>query len=163
MVEFMPRPDTGYPAPEDDGFTSALQNVPSRSDRTATFQLTVIYGPCFVLGKKDLMSSHKLYAVEEPIKAHKSLRGAAWVGPEQFFIQAFVGMISNRHQCSGIGENYAQPRVRQHRVDQVQPARSALPAQSDLGCGLHNLRTCTHLAMAINVFPWHERAGRGDE
>jgi len=30
-----------------------------------------------------------MYAVEEPIEAHKSLRKAAWVKPEQFFHPGF--------------------------------------------------------------------------
>ncbi|NYF91410.1 hypothetical protein RBB79_17430 [Tunturiibacter empetritectus] len=41
------------------------------------------------------MSQPKLYSVEEAIKAQKSLREAAGLGPEQFPIQAFVGMISD--------------------------------------------------------------------
>ena len=41
------------------------------------------------------MSSPKLYPVEEAVKAQKSLRDAAGLEPEQFPIQAFVGMISD--------------------------------------------------------------------
>ena len=41
------------------------------------------------------MSQPKFYPVEEAIKAQKSLREAAGLGPEQFPIQAFVGMISD--------------------------------------------------------------------
>ncbi|HEY0785032.1 MAG TPA: hypothetical protein VGD62_04125 [Acidobacteriaceae bacterium] len=37
----------------------------------------------------------KFYPVEEALKAQKSLREAAGLGPEQFPIQAFVGMISD--------------------------------------------------------------------
>lgn len=41
------------------------------------------------------MSSPKSYPLEEAIKAQTSLREAAGLGPEQFPIQAFVGMISD--------------------------------------------------------------------
>ena len=41
------------------------------------------------------MSQPKLYPVEEAVKAQKYLREAAGLGPEQFPIQAFVGMISD--------------------------------------------------------------------
>ena len=41
------------------------------------------------------MSSPKLYPLEEALKAQKSLREAAGLGPEQFPVQAFVGMISD--------------------------------------------------------------------
>ena len=100
------------------------------------------------------MRSHSMYAVEEPIEAHKSLRKAAWVKPEQFFIQAFVGTINDPNQYSGIGENYAQPQVRQHRVEQVQPARAQpCPLKAMEVCGPYSLRTRTHVAVAIDIFP----------
>ena len=41
------------------------------------------------------MGEPKMYSVEEAIKAQKALRSAAGLGPEQFPIQAFVGMISD--------------------------------------------------------------------
>lgn len=41
------------------------------------------------------MSSPRMYPVEEAIKAQKSLREAAGLGPEQFPIDAFVGMVSD--------------------------------------------------------------------
>ena len=41
------------------------------------------------------MYSAKMYPVEEAVRAQKSLRQAAGLGPEQFPIQAFVGMISD--------------------------------------------------------------------
>ena len=41
------------------------------------------------------MNETKTYPVEEAIKAQKSLRDAAGLAPEQFPIQAFVGMISD--------------------------------------------------------------------
>lgn len=41
------------------------------------------------------MSGPKMYPVEEAIKAQKALRSAAGLGPEEFPIQAFVGMISD--------------------------------------------------------------------
>jgi hypothetical protein len=41
------------------------------------------------------MTSEKTYPIEEALKAQKSLREAAGLGPEQFPIQAFVGMISD--------------------------------------------------------------------
>lgn len=40
----------------------------------------------------------KMYPVEEAIKAQKSLRDAAGLGPEQFPVQAFVGMVSDEIQ-----------------------------------------------------------------
>ncbi len=83
------------------------------------------------------MSSSKLYPVEEAIKAQKSLREAAGLEPEQFPIQAFVGMISDEIEslrkrgksdteiasliqqnsaieitASEIAENYASPKQR---------------------------------------------------
>ena len=41
------------------------------------------------------MNEPKLYPLEEALKAQKALRTAAGLGPEQFPIQAFVGMISD--------------------------------------------------------------------
>lgn len=41
------------------------------------------------------MSPGRMYPVEEAIKAQKSLREAAGLEPEQFPVQAFVGMISD--------------------------------------------------------------------
>jgi hypothetical protein len=41
------------------------------------------------------MSGPRGYSLEEAIKAQKALRAAAGLGPEQFPIQAFVGMISD--------------------------------------------------------------------
>ena len=41
------------------------------------------------------MSQPKMYPLEEAIKAQKALRDAAGLGPEQFPIDAFVGMISD--------------------------------------------------------------------
>ena len=37
----------------------------------------------------------KTYPVEEAVKAQKALRAAAGMGPEQFPVEAFVGMISD--------------------------------------------------------------------
>ena len=37
----------------------------------------------------------QMYPVEEAIRAQRALREAAGLGPEQFPIQAFVGMISD--------------------------------------------------------------------
>ena len=86
------------------------------------------------------MSAPKMYPVEEAIKAQKSLRDAAGLEPEQFPIQAFVGMISDEIEslrkrgktddeiasiirdssaieisASEIAENYAPPEERHHR------------------------------------------------
>ena len=41
------------------------------------------------------MTTSKMYPVEEAVRAQKSLRDAAGLDPEQFPIQAFVGMISD--------------------------------------------------------------------
>ncbi len=41
------------------------------------------------------MRPSRFYPVEEAIKAQRSLREAAGLEPEQFPIQAFVGMISD--------------------------------------------------------------------
>lgn len=41
------------------------------------------------------MSEPRMYPVGEAIKAQKALRAAAGLGPEQFPVQAFVGMISD--------------------------------------------------------------------
>ena len=40
-------------------------------------------------------SDGKTYPVEEAVKAQKALRAAAGLPPEQFPVQAFVGMISD--------------------------------------------------------------------
>ena len=80
-----------------------------------------------------------LYPVEEAVKAQKSLRQAAGLGPEEFPIQAFVGMISDEVEslrkrgksdeeiasiiqqnssieitAAEIAENYAPPGERHH-------------------------------------------------
>ena len=41
------------------------------------------------------MATARMYSVEEAIKAQKSLRDAAGLEPEQFPVQAFIGMISD--------------------------------------------------------------------
>lgn len=41
------------------------------------------------------MSQPKLYSLEEVIRAQRSLREAAGLGPEQFPLQAFIGMVSD--------------------------------------------------------------------
>lgn len=40
-----------------------------------------------------------MFSVEEAVKAQKALRAAAGLGPEQFPVQAFVGMISDEVQA----------------------------------------------------------------
>ena len=85
------------------------------------------------------MSSPKMYPLEEALKAQKSLRDAAGLGPEQFPIQAFVGMISDEIEslrqrgnsdeeiaslirqnsaiditAAELAENYAAPEERHH-------------------------------------------------
>lgn len=79
----------------------------------------------------------KNYPVEQAVRAQKALRDAAGLGPEQFPIQAFVGMISDEIEslrsqgktdeeianlittnssieitASEIAENYASPEQR---------------------------------------------------
>lgn len=83
------------------------------------------------------MTQPKLYPLEEALKAQKSLRDAAGLAPEQFPMQAFVGMISDEIEvlrkrgksdsdiaaiilqsssieitASDISENYAPPEQR---------------------------------------------------
>ena len=83
------------------------------------------------------MTQPKMYPLDEAIKAQKALRSAAGLGPEEFPVQAFVGMISDeveslrkcgrsdddiafiirRHSAieitgQQIAENYAQPERR---------------------------------------------------
>lgn len=41
------------------------------------------------------MSAPRMYSVEEAVKAQRSLRDAAGLPPQQFPVQAFVGMISD--------------------------------------------------------------------
>ena len=41
------------------------------------------------------MPASRFYPLEEALKAQKALRSAAGLGPEQFPVQAFVGMISD--------------------------------------------------------------------
>ncbi len=45
------------------------------------------------------MRPEKTYSIQEALKAQRSLREAAGLGPEQFPIQAFVGMISDEIEC----------------------------------------------------------------
>lgn len=86
------------------------------------------------------MSEAKTYPIEETIKAQKSLREAAGLEPEQFPIQAFIGMISDEVEAlrkrgksdediativrgnstiqisaAEIAENYASSEERHHR------------------------------------------------
>lgn len=93
------------------------------------------------------MSKPKMYPVEEAIKAQKALRSAAGLGPEQFPIQAFVGMISDEIESlrkrgktdneiaemiqqnsaieitpQQIAENYASPEERHQHGEQSVPA-----------------------------------------
>ena len=81
----------------------------------------------------------KLYPIEEALRAQKALREAAGLGPEQFPMQAFVGMISDeidelrsrgksdqdiatliesnsdiKISAAEIEENYASPEQRHH-------------------------------------------------
>jgi hypothetical protein len=85
------------------------------------------------------MSPGRVYPIEEAIKAQRALRDAAGLEPEQFPLQAFVGMISDEveslrkrgrsdHEiasiiqrnsaieitASEIAENYASPEARHH-------------------------------------------------
>ena len=41
------------------------------------------------------MQPDKVYSLEEAVKAQKALRTLAGLGPEEFPVQAFVGMISD--------------------------------------------------------------------
>lgn len=88
---------------------------------------------------KRFVGMNKRYSVEEAVKAQKALRAAAGLGPEQFPIQAFVGMISDEIEslrkggksddeiavlvrensaieisAAEITENYASPAERRH-------------------------------------------------
>lgn len=85
------------------------------------------------------MSSPKSYPLQEALKAQQALRNAAGLEPEQFPIEAFVGMISDEIESlrnrgksdediaalienssqiritpAEIAENYASPEQRQH-------------------------------------------------
>jgi hypothetical protein len=85
------------------------------------------------------MSEGRMYPLEEALKAQKSLRDAAGLQPEQFPVQAFVGMISDeieslrkrgksdadiasmiqqssaiRISAEEIAEHYASPEERHH-------------------------------------------------
>ncbi len=52
------------------------------------------------------MSAMKTYPLEEALKAQKSLRDAAGLAPEQFPVEAFVGMISDEiEQLRGRGKS----------------------------------------------------------
>lgn len=44
---------------------------------------------------KPTMTTPKTYPIEEALKAQRSLRDAAGLEPEQFPMEAFVGMISD--------------------------------------------------------------------
>ena len=85
------------------------------------------------------MGAPKMDSVEEAVKALNALRAAAGLGPEQFPVQAFVGMISDEIESmrkrgktdddiadvvrkssaiditgAEIAENYATPEERGH-------------------------------------------------
>jgi hypothetical protein len=85
------------------------------------------------------MATHTTYPLEEALKAQRALREAAGLAPEQFPIEAFVGMISDeveslrrrgrtdaeiaalieassqiRITAKQIDANYASPEERQH-------------------------------------------------
>ena len=63
----------------------------------------------------------KTYPIEEALKAQKALRDKAGLGPEQFPLPAFIGMISDeieklRHQ--GIGDSEIAALIRANsRID----------------------------------------------
>jgi hypothetical protein len=88
------------------------------------------------------MSQTKVYSIEEALKAQRSLRKAAGLGPEEFPLQAFVGMVSDEIEslrkrgrtdeeiasiirqnsaieitATEIAENYASPEQRHPRGD----------------------------------------------
>ena len=71
------------------------------------------------------MSSAKLYPVEEAIKAQKSLRAAAGLGPEQFPIQAFVGMISD--EIESLREDYRSGGRKRRQLLPQQPEPTLPP------------------------------------
>jgi hypothetical protein len=85
------------------------------------------------------MTKGRMYPLEEALKAQRSLRDAAGLEPEQFPLEAFVGMISDeieslrsrgssdaeiasiieknsaiRITSTEIAENYAPPEARRH-------------------------------------------------
>ena len=86
------------------------------------------------------MRPGKVYTIEEALKAQSSLREAAGLGPEEFPLQAFVGMVSDEIEslrkrgrtdeeiasiirqnsaieitAAEIAENYASPEQRHQR------------------------------------------------
>ncbi len=88
------------------------------------------------------MQPDKVYSLEEAVKAQKALRTLAGLGPEEFPVQAFVGMISDEieqlramgrtdEEIAGvirenseieisageIAENYAGPELRHGRPE----------------------------------------------
>ncbi len=95
------------------------------------------------------MSESRTYPVEEAMKAQKSLRAAAGLEPEQFPVQAFVGMVSDEIEmlrkrgrtdeeiasiirsnstikitAAEIAENYASPEERHQHGEQAFPGQS---------------------------------------
>ncbi len=74
------------------------------------------------------MSQPRMYPVEEAIKAQKSLRHAAGLGPEQFPIQAFVGMISDEIEtlrANGKSDDEIASLIQQNSAIQITAAEIA--------------------------------------
>ncbi|GAC1652186.1 MAG: hypothetical protein NVS9B15_12670 [Acidobacteriaceae bacterium] len=66
----------------------------------------------------------KLYPLEEALKAQRSLRDAAGLGPEMFPVEAFVGMISDEIEAlrkSGQSDEEIATLIRQSSTIQITP------------------------------------------
>ena len=72
--------------------------------------------------------SPKTYPLEEALKAQQSLRHAAGLGPDQFPIQAFVGMISDEIELlrkSGKSDQQIADLIQQSSAIRITPQEIA--------------------------------------
>lgn len=68
------------------------------------------------------MSAPRMYPLEEAMKAQKALRNAAGLAPEQFPIEAFVGMISDEVELlreRGKSDEDIAAMIRQHSAIEI--------------------------------------------
>ena len=74
------------------------------------------------------MSAPKMYPLEEAMKAQKALRDAAGLAPEQFPVEAFVGMISDEVELlreRGKSDEDIAAMIRQHSAIEITAAEIA--------------------------------------
>lgn len=74
------------------------------------------------------MSAPKMFPLQEALKAQKALRDAAGLAPEQFPMEAFVGMISDEVESlrtRGKSDDDIAAMIRQHSAIEITAAEIA--------------------------------------